>query len=291
VRRRRRPYYRPNQDRWLISYADYVTLLLALFVVLYAMSTVDAARLESVVAGMRTAFVETGTEAGGIEAPILTPGGSKVRESNTGKKENNDVSYVLLRDRLEDTVGKQQSAAQGEIPMQSHRSDRGLVISVAANDFFEPGETQILRSALDPLNAIGAVLALSSQPIRIEGHTDDIPIKTSLYPSNWELSTARASAVARHMIERLNIAPQRIGASGYAEYRPIVPNDSAENRAINRRIDIVVLKSAQAIQEEPEASGGPDPTGLETLLNQLPPLAVRSRLQSALDELPPVAAR
>ncbi|MCP4036163.1 MAG: flagellar motor protein MotB [bacterium] len=272
MRRRRRPYYRPNHDRWLISYADYVTLLLALFVVLYAMSTVDMERLQGVVAGMRTAFVETGSEAGGIELPLHDPGGSRSDETSGADADTDDVPYVMLRDRLENTLEDQGGSDSGDGRAQTHRSDRGLVISLAAKDFFEPGETKILSQALDPLNAIGSVLALSTVPIRVEGHTDDQPIRNQRFASNWELSTARAAAVARYLIENLQIAPTRIGASGYAQYRPIAPNDTPDNRALNRRIDIVVLKAAQAEQEEPEAGTAESTTPLETLLDQLPPI-------------------
>ncbi len=272
MRRRRRPYYRPEQDRWLISYADYVTLLLALFIVLYAMSTVDMERLQGVVSGMRTAFVETSAEPGGIEAMLPQTAQSRGTERASTDPAGTDVSYVLLRDRIEATLEEQKQTDQGAAHPRTHRSDRGLVISLAAKDFFRQGETAILQEALGALNAIGAVLALSTQPIRIEGHTDDSPINTDRFPSNWELSSARASAVARYLIERLKISPTRIGASGYAEYRPIAPNDTPRNRALNRRIDIVVLKAAQAAVEQPTADTPQAPTPLETLLDQLPPV-------------------
>ena len=271
MRRLRRVDYNPHHERWLISYADYVTLLLALFVVLYAMSTVDQERLNGVVSGMRTAFVETGTTSGGIEGGIPTPGAAPNEKERGAGKGESDVSYLLLRDRLETTIEAQKGTDSGVSGMQAHRSDRGLIITLAAKDFFKPGDTKILPDAMSPLNAIGTVLALSTQPLRIEGHTDDTPIRSDKYPSNWELSTARASAVARHLIDHLNIAPQRIGAAGYAQFRPVAKNDSVENRALNRRIDIVVLNSGQVEIEEPESIGGKD-SSLETLLDQLPPV-------------------
>lgn len=272
MRRRRRPYYRANHDRWLISYADYVTLLLALFVVLYAMSSVDVDRLQTMVSGMRTAFVETGSEAGGIDRALPDDGGSQSREATGAEPDAADVPYVVLRDRLETTLENQRGSDQGDQGVQTHRSDRGLVISLAAEDFFESGETEILSSALGPLNAIGTVLALSNLPIRIEGHTDDRPIGNDRFPSNWELSTARASAVARHLIDELSIEPRRIGASGYAEFHPIAPNDSEKNRALNRRIDIVVLKSEVAAAETPESPARGEDRELEDLLDRLPPV-------------------
>ncbi len=289
MRRRRRPYYNANHDRWLISYADYVTLLLALFVVLYAMSSVDVERLQTMVSGMRTAFVETGTEAGGIDRALPEPGGSESESDAGTDPDADDVPYVVLRDRIETTLERAGGSDEGNARMQTHRSDRGLVISLAAEDFFESGETRILGDALGPLNAIGSVLALSALPIRVEGHTDDRPIESERFPSNWELSTARASAVARHLIEHLEIAPTRIGASGYAEYRPIAPNDSEKNRALNRRIDIVVLKSDRAAIEEPAAPEGQDRSELESLLERLPPVeepAARDNVGSTLSPAP-----
>lgn len=269
MRRRRRPYYRPNPDRWLISYADYVTLLLALFVVLYAMSSVDVGRLQTVVAGMRTAFVETGTEAGGTDRRLPRPGGSPSQTDRGADPDSEDVPYLVLRDRIEATLEHEGGTDPGNRGTRTHRSDRGLVISLAAGDFFESGETRMLEQALGPLDAIGSVLALSSLPLRIEGHTDDRPIRNGKFASNWELSTGRASAVARYLIERLDIAPTRIGASGYAEYRPVAPNDSDRNRALNRRIDIVVLKAEHAAIEEPQ---GESQGELESILERLPPM-------------------
>ncbi|MDP6977765.1 MAG: flagellar motor protein MotB, partial [Myxococcota bacterium] len=175
MRRRRRPYYQPNHDRWLISYADYVTLLLALFVVLYAMSSVDVDRLQTMVSGMRTAFVETGSEAGGSDRALPEPGGSPSDEATGADPDADDLPYVVLRDRVEATLEDARGSDQGENGMQTHRSDRGLVISLAAEEFFESGDTRILSDALGPLNAIGSVLALSTLPIRVEGHTDDRP--------------------------------------------------------------------------------------------------------------------
>ena len=273
MRRRRRPYYRPDSDRWLISYADYVTLLLALFVVLYAMSSVDKERMQSAISGMRTAFAQTDSSSVSIETVIQIPRANPSDETDTSEDDDSDISYVILRDRLETTLEEQTGTDSDAAGMRTHRSDRGLVISLAAKDFFHPGDTEILREALGPLNAIGSVLALSTQLIRIEGHTDDTPINTERFPSNWELSTARASAVARHLIKHLQIAPRRIGASGYAEFQPIAPNDSPENRALNRRIDIVVLKTAQEQVEQPEIDELEARSPLQTLLEQLPPLS------------------
>lgn len=282
MRRRRRPYYKPNHDRWLISYADYVTLLLALFVVLYAMSSVDMERLQGVVSGMRTAFVETGTEAGGIEREIPTPGGSLERETSEVRQSTSDVSYQNLRERIESTIEAHGETDDGIAGMQTRRSDRGIVISLSAKDFFEPGETRILNDALTPLKAIGSVLALSALPVRIEGHTDDTPIENPRFPSNWELSTARASAVARYLVEELSVAPNRVGASGYAEFRPVVPNDTPENRALNRRIDIVVLKEMDTAASAGSPGTTQTPSSLETLLDQLPPVSANSALTNGL---------
>lgn len=281
MRRRRRPHYRPSHDRWLISYADYVTLLLALFVVLYAMSTVDMERIQSVVSGMRTAFVDTSAAPSEIAAVLHSPGRSPKGDATGAQEDASDVSYVLLRDRLEAMPVNRKGTDSGATGMRIHRSDRGLVISLAAKDFFHPGETQLLREALDLLSAIGSVLALSALPVRIEGHTDNTPIHTSRFPSNWELSTARASAVARHLIQNLQISPHRIGASGYAGYHPIAPNDTPENRALNRRIDIVVLKPAQAVLEQPESNAANVPSALETLLDQLAPVPEETLQEAA----------
>jgi len=257
----------PSHDRWLLSYADFVTLLLALFVVLYAVSAVDAQRLQELAHGVRSAFESPGSRGSGI---LEGMGPSRAGPNTLGRPTTLPAAkteFLVLRDRLATSMNPKDGEEGAGPGVELRKTERGLIISLSSADFFPAGDIEMSESGLRTLDAISAVLALESAPLRVEGHTDDRPIETGLFPSNWELSTARASAVVRHLIERHGVAPARVGAAGYAEYRPLVPNDSDENRALNRRIDIVVLASAAVESEEPEAD---EEMALQRLLDRLP---------------------
>ena len=126
------------------------------------------------------------------------------------------------------------------------------MIHVRENTFFESGSADLTATAQSALDAIAGVIQGVANYIRVEGHSDNIPIHTTEFPSNWELSTTRATKVVRYLIDKYDFSPDRISASGYAEYRPLFSNDTSENRAKNRRVDIVILSATQG-SDEPEA--------------------------------------
>ena len=133
--------------------------------------------------------------------------------------------------------------------VQAHDADvsvdpRGLVVSMPDDAAFPVGSTDVSPAALGMIDKIAETVRTVPNSIRIEGHTDDVPIRTSRYESNWELSTARASAVVEYLVRTTGLAPERLSAAGYGEFHPRVPNDTPENRAANRRIDIVILDGA-----------------------------------------------
>jgi chemotaxis protein MotB len=215
-------------DRWLLSYADFVTLLLAFFVTMYAISTVDAKKLAPAVSSIRVAFDGDIPRDGPVP---VREGGSLVAPVKTNQLEavQKELSF-----RLDDAI----KAGRVELI----RDPRGLVVSLPESATFPPASTEVTDGALELIARITAVV--QAQPIRltIEGHTDDVPIHTRMFRSNWELSTARASAVIAFLVENLGADPARLSAAGYGEYHPRVPNDSPENRARNRRVDIVILE-------------------------------------------------
>ena len=122
------------------------------------------------------------------------------------------------------------------------KDERGIVLRIMDRAFFGEGKAELKESAKDALSKIAPILRGSNCQIRIEGHTDDIPINTSEFTSNWELSARRATEVVRHLVEKYGLSPLMISASGYAQYRPIVTNDTAPNRALNRRIEIILCR-------------------------------------------------
>jgi chemotaxis protein MotB len=198
---------RGGPDRWLLSYADLVTLLLAFFTTLYAASTVNATKL----------------------ATDAEPGdGRPVRQTVMEE----------LRTRLDAELADVIETSRVEVT----RDIRGLVVSLPEDAAFPVASNTVAPQALAIVGRVAAAVQALPNPIRIEGHTDDIPIRTSRYGSNWELSTARASAVVAYLVTEAGIDPTRLSAAGYGEFHPVVPNDSPASRARNRRIDIVVLE-------------------------------------------------
>jgi len=220
---------RAGHDRWLVSYADLVTLLLAFFTTLYAASTLDASKVAPLNASLQNAFaLESADEASdGPPIPVKV------------------VPRTRPLDELKLTLEKQ--LAQD---VENHDADvsvdpRGLVVSMPDDAAFPVGSSDVSPAALGMIGKIADTVRTVPNAIRIEGHTDDVPIRTPRYGSNWELSTARASAVVAYLIQQVGIAPARLSAAGYGEFHPRVANDSPVNRARNRRIDIIILEAAR----------------------------------------------
>ena len=214
---------RNGHDRWLLSYADLVTLLLALFTTLYAASSIDAMKLDPLAVSIREAF--DAPPAGGIVPPItVVPG------------EPEDLRIRLARD-LADAVRLHR--------LDISRDSRGLVLSLPEDAAFSTASTELSAGARAMIRRIAAAAAPGNNAIRVEGHTDNVPIRTPRFTSNWELSTARASAVVEFLVESEGLAASRLSAAGYGEFHPRVPNDTPANRARNRRIDIVILEDAR----------------------------------------------
>jgi chemotaxis protein MotB len=226
--RRAAPHTRSGHDRWLISYADLVTLLLALFTTLYAASTIDAHKLGPLSSSIREAFDAPPATAVPGAAPAIVAPVTVVAGAPPGE----DLQLRLARDLAE---------AIKLDRVRMHRDARGLILSLPEEAAFAVASSDVSDEARQMVDRIAAAVAPTPNSIRIEGHTDDVPIRTSRFQSNWELSTARASAVVEYLVTTSGLAPGRLSAAGYGEFHPRVPNDTPENRAANRRIDIVIL--------------------------------------------------
>ncbi|HYK89515.1 MAG TPA: OmpA family protein [Acidobacteriota bacterium] len=256
-----------NHERWLVSYADFITLLFAFFTTMYAISTVDAQKMGKMVMSMRASF-DSGLFTPGSDRMSLTPGSGDSR--STAKQDlvqnirvSNDTSAGLTKGgaggnakggealgRLKRSVESLVGADALKRRVRTHLDSRGLVISLGEIGFFDSGSDIIKPEGLALLDTIATGISSTSNQIRVEGHTDNVPIRNSKFPSNWELSTSRATAVVAYLIGKFGFEPDRLSAAGYAEYRPAASNDTAEGRARNRRVDIVVL-SATSAQQEP----------------------------------------
>ena len=212
---------RSSGDRWLFGYADIVTLLLACFASLYAAQESSSAA-DADAATRPVALISAGT-------PSLNP------------------SWHSLTAALAPIA-----SLSADLPgFDVTTTGRGIVLSFAEAGSFPIGQAEITPAARRVLFAVADALRDHTSQVRIEGHTDDTPIRTAAFASNWELSTARATAVVRFLIEEGRVPPQLLAAAGYGEHRPRVPNDSPEGRARNRRVDLVVLADAAAADEAP----------------------------------------
>lgn len=218
-----------NNERWLITYADLITLLLIFFIILYSMSQINAKKFDELSQSMAIVFGQTGRSG-------VLDGGRSVIPS--------DIATYKQRQNMTNTQEKirrmiAQQGLEGKITIR--KEQRGLVISVKDTVFFRPGSADLGDRAREILTMVGSLLADLPNSIRIEGHTDNIPIHTLKFYSNWELSTTRATNVLHYIIQYAKIAPVRLSAAGYGEFKPIASNDSENGRASNRRVDIVVL--------------------------------------------------
>jgi len=232
--RRRKGYERrrAGHDRWLVSYADFITLLFAFFVVMYSAAQLDKRRAGKLATAIQTAFLQHGSlppkaaEVGGLSAignPAIPVG-------------NTEEAFRLLHGRVAQVLSRE--IASGDVAIRE--TPEGLVISLREVGFFDTGSADIRASSLVAFDRLASVLQETSSEIRIEGHTDNVPIRNSRFASNWDLSTARATTAVRLLIVKYKFDPARLSASGYAEYRPIANNFTADGRALNRRVDVVI---------------------------------------------------
>jgi chemotaxis protein MotB len=279
--RKKKPPEHVNHERWLVSYADFITLLFAFFTTMYAISTVDAQKMGKMVTSMRASF-DAGIFDSGSTAMALLPGShasgrrliaEDIVENINGPKEGQlrdralqslkelktnlipvneqtrgaGKSLGTLKRQIEELVGAE--ALKGKV--RTSLDARGLIVSLGEVGFFDSGSAQIKPDGMALLDTITTSFVGLDNHIRVEGHTDNVPIKSGKFPSNWELSTARATNIVAYMIAGFGLPPGRLSAAGYAEFRPTRPNDSVEGRAHNRRVDIVVLDPQFARTEEP----------------------------------------
>ena len=249
ARRRKRPEEHPTHERWLVSYADFITLLFALFVTLYAISQVDAKKMTTLAQSMQTAFYTRAFDAGSRKLSLsdgITPG---VEQQKLIEPASPVIRADLPLQKVQAIVQQRLVKENSLDRVRLTQDRRGLVISLSEAGFFDSGAATMKDSSLRVLDAIAeSVLPVPNQ-IRIEGHTDNTPIHTGQFPSNWELSTARATQVILYLTSRFPVQASRLSAAGYGEHRPVARNATAEGRALNRRVDLVVLGEAAERQE------------------------------------------
>ncbi len=251
-----------NSERWLLTYSDMITLLLALFIVLYAMSNIDQSKYEKLAAGLnkslgngRSVLNSTnGVFGEGDNSPVNIGGnGSEPTENQqtaTGTPAPTKDADALSSEEQMNQLEKNINDVLNEMDMGKEANtqigEQGLTISFADSVFFDSGKAELKSSMKKGLAQIARLLNRIDNQILVEGYTDNVPVSNGdNYQSNWQLSAARASMVVDYLVEEENIAGKRISAIGYGEYRPIASNSTEEGRKKNRRVNITILYNEQ----------------------------------------------
>ncbi len=233
-----------NHERWLVSYADFITLLFAFFVVMYATSQADNEKQAKFEQSFKSAVGMSQTSgAGGIlndPFPTHIKDGSPIespirifQDPRSSKRELRDALWQMIYEKLSDEQIK-------EAGLDIRDDEHGVRIAMTASQLFPSGSAKMLPEALSRVDVVGDILRKSERRLVVEGHTDNDSISSSAFPSNWELAAARASTIVRYLIKRHKVPSDLISVASYADQKPLVRNDSAANRAKNRRIEILI---------------------------------------------------
>ncbi len=235
-RRPKNEEHEGGSERWLLTYSDMITLLMAFFIMMYSMSVLNIAKFHEAAISIRSGF---GGLVDGQGKSVLNASGqlgikpSPIMGSSVG------VPWKVVKE-IHSMVKKEHFGRAVSMRID----ERGLIVSLVTDKvLFARGQAELSPMAKRILGKIAGILRGVPNQIRIEGHTCDLPVSSRRYPSNWELSTSRATNVVRYLIEHKEIPTDRLSAAGYADSKPLLPNTSEVNRAMNRRVDIVILKS------------------------------------------------
>jgi len=269
--RRRKKAGHANHERWLVSYADFITLLFAFFVVLFSSSQVDKRKVGRLALAIQVAFEHLGVfESSNSKMPLANSEPMPFDNVQIIEKtlKTTDIAQPVPsgkgtqtgpppRGDLMRLVSDLQRTFQSEIKRNDisiRVGHEGIVISLREIGFFDSGSADVKLRSEPTVARIANRLRDEPFNIRIEGHTDNVPIHNSQFSSNWELSTARAVGMTRLFISSYNFPPERISASGYGEFHPLATNQTAEGRFLNRRVDIVILSSDTLEPTQPDGA-------------------------------------
>jgi chemotaxis protein MotB len=241
-----------NSERWLLTYSDLITLLMIFFVIMYAISNVDAQKYQVLSQSLEGALNPMGFVGAG-SGGNASGSGIDVMDAIAAGQDQADPELVAAAEQIKKLIKEKNLQDRVSVSVQ----ERGVVVGLM-NTVFRSGSTQIKPDAVPPwLQSVRSPTAYITISC-VEGNTDDVPMNTPQIPSNWELSVLRATEVLKLLINQSNVAPDRISAVGYGEFRPSVPNTSAENRAKNRKVDLVILSDSLESSESENADKGED---------------------------------
>jgi chemotaxis protein MotB len=226
-----------SNERWLLTYSDLITLLMVFFVVMFAMSSADQKKFNALKSSLQTALKTDGAST------------SLIMEYSGDRPISKPIPLDQVTDEtteFRDIIQKLQANIADPKKVAVFLDERGLTIRFLDNVLFDLGKGDLRPDSLVLLDAVGVALKNGDHYTRVEGHADNLPINTLQFPSNWELSAARSITVTRYLIQNHGLDPGRLSSLGYGEYHPLYPNTTEENRAKNRRVDIVILRSERA---------------------------------------------
>ena len=230
-----------NHERWLVSYADFITLLFAFFVVMYSISSVNEGRYRTVSESIKAALNPLSNHSG--ENRIINIGEAKSVQQGRNSSDAKQTVLRRLNKQIQAISDKQVKDLVAFVTIVQ-RINGDIVIMIPDRLLFNSGEATVRAEALPFLEGLGGVILELNRHTRIEGHTDNVPIRTALFPSNWELSSTRAVMVVRVLSELYGVPADHLAAVGHADTRPITANADAEQRAKNRRVEVVILEQA-----------------------------------------------
>ncbi len=256
--RKRKAPQAENHERWLISYADFITLLFAFFVVMFASSQTDKGRAQEVSESVKRALegeklmsmvsvLWGGSVSNAGKGSVIMRGPGGAAKPAEEKKDDKLAELLPSLKILSEELKKEIEAGRIQISMEQ----RGLVVSFKQAALFPSGEDVISADSRPSVEKVAEAILKLPNPVRLEGHTDAIPIKTARFRSNWELSAARSIAVME-MLSSFGVPPDRLSIAGYADTAPVALNDTEEGRAKNRRVDLVILNQQGIVAEPPK---------------------------------------
>ncbi|MGE5632244.1 MAG: OmpA family protein [Caulobacteraceae bacterium] len=230
--RKKEEEHKAGAPEWMSTYGDMVTLLLCFFVLLFSFATLDVQKFQAIAQSMNGSLgvLDSGTTVNMQPLVGSFPGDSPTEENEEFNRLYEEISQYVKENNLEASI-------------TLRLDERGLLVRFLDNVLFDSGKADLTPNAKEIINKVAEILKQNDKNIRIEGHTDNVPIKTSRFPSNWELSTTRAVNVVKYLIEENGIEPKRLSASGYADQHPVDDNSTTEGRQKNRRVDMVILRS------------------------------------------------
>lgn len=243
--RKKEPEKPANHERWLVSYADFMTLLMIFFVVMYAMSNVDSTKYKQISESLNVAMGGGKTVVGTNDATNIQEAKPDVKPAEESAEQKEMKKLEQVKKEVDGYINETKLTGSVATSIQ----ERGLVISFENNIFFDSGKADVKDGMKSKLDSVATILKKIDNYVRVEGHTDDLAINTAQFTSNYQLSAMRAANVVEYLVEKDAMNGAKLSSVGYGDHRPVAPNDSEANRSKNRRVDIVILNSKLSASE------------------------------------------